>query len=218
MTTTVAHGKHHSFQYPYLECYRWLGYSVNLDACLCLPSSLFGEAGDAQNFAWNPVTNWTTFNNKVKAHSTCPTHIKCASTMVSFIQIQSENYPTINTALGSRRQELYHHKSKWLNAIIDCIILCGKQNILLRGHCDANCSLHNATNNGNFQAIVEIRALGDPVLQQHPEHGQKNAEYTSPRTQNENHCYFQIDDYEEDSWESKKKWVVFNYIWWVHKC
>ena len=38
---------------------------------------------------------------------------------------------------------------------------------------------------GNFKATLEFRALGDPVLRQHHEHGQKNAQYTSPRTQNE---------------------------------
>lgn len=29
---------------------------------------------------------------------------------------------------------------------------------------------------GNFKAILEFRALGDPVLRQHLEHGQKNAQ------------------------------------------
>ena len=181
--TTLAYGKHRSFQYRYLECYKWLGYSISLDACLCLPCSLFGETEDAQNFVRKPVANWTTFSNKVKARSTCPTHIKCASAMVSFIEVQPGNQLTINTALSCRRQELYHHNSKRLDAIIDCIILCGKQNISLRGHRDANCSSHNATNKGNFKAILEFRALGDPVLRQHLEHGQKCTVHQSQDTE-----------------------------------
>ena len=55
----------------------------------------------------------------------------------------------------------------------------------MRGHRDANCNSHNATNKGNFKAILKFRVLGDPVLRQHLEHGQKNVQYTSPRTQNE---------------------------------
>ena len=83
--------------------------------------------------------------------------------------IQNCPQATTRVYIGSfclrwRSKELYHHNSKRLDAIIDCIILCGKQNISLRGHRDANCSSHNATNKGNFKAILEFRALGDPVL------------------------------------------------------
>ena len=109
-------------------------------------------------------SNRTTFNNKVKAHSTCPTHIKCASAMVSFIEVQSGNQLTINTSLSSHCRELYHHKSRRLDVIIDCIILCGKQNISLRGPRNANCSSHSATNMGYFNAMPEFRALHVPVI------------------------------------------------------
>ena len=71
---------------------------------------------------------------------------------------------------------------KQLDSDIDCIIVCGKQNISLRGHSDGDSSSHSATNKGNFEAVLEIRTLCNPVLQQHLEHGQKNAQYTSPRT------------------------------------
>ena len=36
------------------------------------------------------------------------------------------------------RQELYELNCKRLEAIIDCVVLCGKQNIPLCGHHDAN--------------------------------------------------------------------------------
>ena len=70
--TTLEYSKKRSFQYRYLAMYPWLGYSVNLNACLCLPCSLFNR--QIINFARKPVSNWTTFNNKVKAHSLCSTH------------------------------------------------------------------------------------------------------------------------------------------------
>ena len=182
--TTMAYSKHRSFQYRYLEYYKWLGYSIHLNACLCLPCSLFAGANEAYiNFVRKPVSNWTTFNNRVKAHSTCATHMKCASAMTTFIEVQSGNQPTIDTAISSRRQELFDLNCKRLDTIIDCVILCGKQNIPLRGHRDSNSQ--NSCNKGNFKAILEFRALGDAVLQHHLEHGPQNAQYTSPRTQNE---------------------------------
>lgn len=47
-----------------------------------------------------------------------------------------------NTILSSHHQDLYHHNSKRFDTVIDCIIFAGKQNILLGGRRDANCSSH----------------------------------------------------------------------------
>ena len=73
-------------------------------------------------------------------------HIKCTSAMISFVEVQSGNQPTIDAALSSLRQQLFELNSKRPDAIIDCTctILCGEQNISLRGHRDANCNSHNA--------------------------------------------------------------------------
>lgn len=71
----------------------------------------------------------------------------------------SGTQPTIDTALDKRRQELYQLNCKRLDAIIDCIVLCGQQNIAVRGHRDAN-SQPLGCNKGNFKAILEFRALG----------------------------------------------------------
>ena len=100
------------FNIAILDCYKWLGYFVNLDACFCLPCSLFGKAGDAKKFVWKPVTNWTTFNNKVKGKSTCPTLIKCASAMVSFMEVQSGNQLTINAAVVVRSYTITTKKNQ----------------------------------------------------------------------------------------------------------
>ena len=70
-----------------------------------------------------------------------------------------------------------------LDAIIDCVIVCGKQNIPFRGHNDADSP--EAINKGNFKAILDFRALGDPLLQKHLMEGAKNAQYTSAKIQNE---------------------------------
>ena len=70
-----------------------------------------------------------------------------------------------------------------MDAIIECVVLCGTQNIPCRGHSDANTNA--AHNKGNFKAIFEYRALGDQLLHKHLTLGHKNAQYTSADTQNE---------------------------------
>ena len=153
--------------------HKWLGYSVQLDGCLCLPCCLFGsDAENAKNLVQKPVSNWTTFNEKVKIHSASSTHTKCALAMTAFIDTHSGVQPTIDTSLSKHRQELYRLNCKRLDAIIDSVLLCGQQNIALRGHCDAN-SQPKGLNKGNFKAILEFRALGDPVLQEHLASGPK---------------------------------------------
>ena len=55
----------------------------------------------------------------------------CALEMKSFLDAHSGVQPTINTSLDKRRSELYELHCKRLDAIIDCIIMCGQQNIAL---------------------------------------------------------------------------------------
>ena len=62
------------------------------------------------------------------------------------------------------KQRLFSTNCNQLDTIIECILSCGKQNIALRGHVDADSS--NSTKKSNFKAILEFRALGDPILQE----------------------------------------------------
>ena len=63
-----------------------------------------------------------------------------------------------------------------LLAIIKCIILCGEQNIPIRG---------KRQDSSNFLALLRFRAEADEVLKHHLENAPKNATYLSPMTQNE---------------------------------
>ena len=103
--------------------------------------------------------------------------------MESYKDAHSGKQPTIDTSLDQRRKNNYDLKCQRLDAIIDCVILCGKQNIPFRGHNDAGPS--ESINKGNFKAILNFRALGDPLLQKHLKEGAKNAQYTSAKIQNE---------------------------------
>ena len=70
-----------------------------------------------------------------------------------------------------------------LRAIISTIILCGKQNIPLRGHRDD--SIGTASNKGNFHAILMLLGNSDKNLQEHLLTGRRNATSTSKTVQEE---------------------------------
>ena len=79
-------------------------------------------------------------NIKLKAHSVSPIHTKCVLDMKSFKDAHSGVQPTIDVSLDTRRQDLYDSNCNRIDAIIECVLLCWKQNIAFQGHDDANSS------------------------------------------------------------------------------
>ena len=77
-----------------------------------------------------------------------------------------------------------------LASILKVILLCGRQNIALRGHRDNITDLENDTlsteNHGNFWAILQFRVdSGDTVIGEHLATAARNATYTSSVIQNQ---------------------------------
>ena len=76
-----------------------------------------------------------------------------------------------------------------LKSVLKAIIFCGKQNISLRGSCEAISPVSSsqfAINPGSFQALLQFRIeSGDEVLKDHFSVGRKNAQYRSPKIQND---------------------------------
>lgn len=67
--------------------------------------------------------------------------------------------------LIQQNQAQYQHNIKLLEKIVDAIILCGKQNIPLRGHRDDTTS--DSSNKGNSLAILQLLAKHDEQLWSH---------------------------------------------------
>ena len=72
---------------------------------------------------------------------------------------------------------MYNKNVHVLKSIIETVVLCGKQNLPLRGHRDDRSS--TSSNRGNFWAVLEMMAQRDDTLREHLETGRKNAQYTS---------------------------------------
>nr|CAB3265168.1 52 kDa repressor of the inhibitor of the protein kinase-like [Phallusia mammillata] len=78
-----------------------------------------------------------------------------------------------------------------LSSVLETVILCGRQNIALRGHADSGpvsdpTQQSTTVNEGNFRSLLRFRvSSGDNVLKNHLETCAKNAMYTSSVIQNE---------------------------------
>ena len=129
--------------------------------------------------------------------------------MKSFKDAHAGVQPTIDTTMNKHRQEQYDLNCNRLDAIIDCIVLCGKQNIALRGHRDANSQLQaQSSNQGNFKAILQFRALGDKTLQKHL----TDATVYMPRYTKRNNFNLQAFDLGQIVKASGRKWGVFCHL------
>ena len=79
---------------------------------------------------------------------------------------------TLTYQISQANKQLYDINFHILKAIVKVILLCGRQNIALRGHRDDSTS--TAANRGNFLAIIELLAEYDPIVNQHLELGKRN--------------------------------------------
>ena len=77
-----------------------------------------------------------------------------------------------------------------LHSVVETTVLCGRQNIALRGHLDSCTDVEDARsagkNHGNYWALLNFRiSAGDTILRDHLQKAARNATYTSPDIQNQ---------------------------------
>ena len=88
-------------------------------------------------------------------------------------------------------RETIPNNRKKLCSITEIIVLCGRQNIALRGHCDSGTDMVEgvqaaSTSHGNFCALLNFRiSAGDTTLRDHLQSAARNATYTSSDIQNQ---------------------------------
>jgi len=78
--------------------------------------------------------------------------------------------------LSSTAKETVQRNRHILAKIIQVVLLLGKQNIPFRGHTEER---------SNCIAVLQSHAQTDPMLANHLQNGNDNAQYTSPEKQNE---------------------------------
>ena len=102
----------------------------------------------------------------------------------------SQKQPSLSSVLNQTTANQIAQSRLKLASIIKTIVLCGRQNISLRGHRDNLNDIERDTaslrNHGNFMALLNFRVdAGDVVLRDHLSKASRNATYTSTVIQNQ---------------------------------
>jgi len=107
-----------------------------------------------------------------------------------FVERISCSRESVSVQLRERERGTIQNNRLKLCSILETIILCGHQNIALRGHRDIGSDLVDiqaaSTSHGNFWALLHFHiSAGHIVLRDHLQSVVINAIYTSPDIQNQ---------------------------------
>ena len=181
------------FQHQWLTKFSWLVYSEVLDGAFCINCLLFGgesthNATKLKKLFKEPLNAWSTALQKLREHvEKSPIHHTSTICTSQFKLYMQQKIPSIDVQLdGIRKKQVQVNRAK-LRPIVDAVILCGRQNIPLRGHRDdSKHLLDSKLNPGNFQEILKYgNRCANISSDDHLKSTPKNASYKSKTTQNE---------------------------------
>ena len=184
--STVESGKKRKFQRSWFQQYSWLAYSKYLDGAFCLPCVLFGRGATVDKLMKSPITCWTSATSRFKKHSSgkCDTHNTAVLAQDNFVRVMRREAVPVNEQLDRLLRQQIETNRNILSSLFKTVILCGRNNIALRGHRDDGPTTSNSK--GNFKSLLHFRVnSGDETLQQHLSNAPRNATYTSKTVQNE---------------------------------
>ena len=101
----------------------------------------------------------------LERHQKMQCHQLALEAGIAIIRSVQKPKETLPYRISTQNQEMFEKDMNALRAIISTIILCGKQNIPLRGHRDDSTS--TASNKGNFHAILMLLGNSDKNLQEY---------------------------------------------------
>ena len=134
----------------------------------------------------SPITCWTSATSRFKKHSSgkCDTHNTAVLAQDNFVRVMSREAVPVNEQLDTLLRQQIETNRNILSSLFKTVILCGRNNIALRGHRDDGPTTSNSK--GNFKSLLHFRVdSGDETLQQHLSNAPRNATYTSKTVQNE---------------------------------
>ena len=183
-----------SFQYQWLQSFPWLVYSKQEDGGFCLPCVLFASAGYRRSspgvLVSRPLTVFKKALEMLRKHTDKDHHKTAIVRAEEFKRSMSSQQPNIQQRLSKSLADRILNNRQKLESILKTIILCGRQNIALRGHRDTALDIERdvagMANHGNFVALLNFRIdAGDTVLREHMSTATRNATYTSNTIQNQ---------------------------------
>lgn len=165
------------FNYNWLEMYKpWLAYSRRLKGAFCLFCVLFppkATRGVQGSLIIRPFTKYKDIHTLSKAHVNSQWHKESSESAKMF----SNPKTNVLVAMQTGHKTIIEDNKKILRPIINTIVFCGTHDLPLRG---------KQNDEGVFRDLLKLEITsGDDILKKHLEKGNKNAQYTSPKIQNE---------------------------------
>lgn len=187
--------RHLKFQYKWFASFSWLVYSDIDNGAYCKFCVAFSTnyTGINNQTLGSLVTkkydNWRHALEYFKNHSQLEYHKKCILDSENFLNIIKNPTLSVDKQIDIGRKKEIIQNRKNIIPVIEAIILCGRQNMALRGHRDSGnifkaCSDDKQNNDGNFRAILRYRAQGDSDMRSYLE-SSGTIKYTSSTSQNE---------------------------------
>lgn len=164
------------FQASWLDKYKWLTHSSALQVCLCKICMLFPQSDVRcyDNFVSKPFKNFKKVGGKdcsILRHEQSAYHKSACIEYQTLKASLTSPETTVQYKISSQNKDIYDKNLRLLRMIVESVILCGKQNIPLRGHRDDSTS--TSSNKGNFWAILNLLASNDEELANHIKMHQK---------------------------------------------
>ena len=183
---TVIGGKRRSFNSLWYKKYHWLEYSREKNAVYCFPCRFFGSSNGLgrgiNTFSQVGFCDWkhaTGKNGMLAKHNNSFAHKQAISAWIDY-ETNSKRGTLIEDRVDSQRRQQIQSNRHYLRTLAEILLLCGKQDIPLRGHREHDPLL----NRGNFLEILQTVSLHDQIIKEKIETGPRNAIYTSPGIQN----------------------------------
>lgn len=182
------------FQESWLIHFKWLVYSPSAKGGYCKYCVLFfakdnGTRTKPGVLVATPFTNCRkatgkdgtlTSDEKIQYHKDA---MMAGSEFKDCLKNPEQSVPFM---ISASNQSQYGNNIHIQRSTVDTVLLCGKQNISLRGHRDTfSDDTLSVSKKGNFVAILQLMASNDSLLQTHLNSGPRNASYTSKTIQNE---------------------------------
>ena len=182
-----------SFLHRYLTRYNWLVYSRKENGGYCLPCVLFARSVDTRKgkgvFVEAAFTNFKKVYEVCDYHADREYHKAAVAACDTFVEWMSGRRESLAVQLQRGMRDTIQKNRQMLRSIVETIVLCGRQNIALRGHRDSGTDLEvqgAPSNHGNFWALLNFRiSAGDTHSRDRLQRAARNATYTSPDTQNQ---------------------------------
>ena len=155
--------------------YPWLRYSERDNGGYCLSCVLFSRTSSIHHsdpgvLVSSPLVNFKKALELLNKHLEKSYHKTAVVKMDAFIRVMSGQQANIRVHLDEAAKQVVASNRKKLHSIVETIVLCGWQNIPLRGHRDSGLDLERSTyvSHGNFWALLQFHVAAGDVMYARP--------------------------------------------------